>query len=233
MALAHDLWCLAGVNVGSAAPAYAWNQAVPLGDVVIAALCFPSTSHPTITSVTDDTAVPNTWTVLIQPFAAGGGTGQSAALIMGVIDNTAITTSNHITFHLSGSAQTYVIADAFKGFVGTPTVDVLSHQGGVGSTPSSPSGTTTVADEIAFAHVGTDNSSTGFTAGSGWTISANQGYDSSNLGRSEYQILSATGAQTGPMTLDRAVDWTAMLVTVYDLVAASGDHGLTVAGFGH
>lgn len=208
-----------GVKTGVTSVSLALTQAIALGEAVIIPLGFAQGTIPTITSITDDSATPNTWSLIISPFKTAGG-NQIAAMLFCPMDKTALTTLNHVTFTLSVSSNLYYTIDTFNGFVGTPTVDKTATGSGTGTAADTSSVTTAQANELLYGHAGSDHSTSAFTVGTGYTfVGAAQGYDSNNVGRAEYKIVSATGSYDAPLSISASTDWTAMLATVYDQAA--------------
>lgn len=206
---------------------------VAAGDTLVVAC--GSSGSDVLTGITDSKG--NTYTVddteAGVPFALSSG---SSKLTTALVENDTVT----ITRNGAGSFVKVVLI-VVTGLADTP-VDKVASASGTGTTPSSgATAATTQADEIVLGFCSFDAAlaSNDFSAGAGFTKIGEWNTNGDRTVAVEYEIVSATGAQTADGTLGTSVDWNMSVVTFkgeaggtthFGAAALTGTGSLTAAG---
>lgn len=181
--------------------------------LIVLTIADDSSLTTAVTSVTDNKG--NTYTRV--PITGGVLTNSSSTQMwyaptvsFGATHTVTVTWSTVSTGRLTIAAQ------YFNGFTGTPTFDVqvsaigTSASANPGSTP-----TTTNANEVVVLGASHAGTASAFTLGAGYTNLSTVNQANAAVGQ-ESKVVSATGAQSGTMTIAASRAWGAIIGTFYD-----------------
>jgi hypothetical protein len=201
-------------NSTGVATTAAFTNAFAVGQLVVVTIAFDGGAN-TVTSVTDNASVPNTYN-LISGASAGNGSTMYLATYYAIITTAKSSPQVTVNYNSSGT-NADVIAQYFNGFTGTPTLDKSQSSVNASSTTCTSGATsaTTQATELIVGggvHISTTSV---FSLGTGYTNLTTNNISARAVAM-ESKVVSSTGAQTATFTIAAARVNTGAVTTFYD-----------------
>lgn len=190
------------------------------GQLIVLTISDDSALNSVVTTVTDNKG--NTY-ARVDITATGDVLTNSSSTQMWYAVTTAAGASHTVTVTWSDAAASRLTAAAqyFNGFTGTPTIDkIISATGSSTSASPGTSGVTVANDELVVIGAGHDGATSAFSLGTGYTNLTTVTVTNATVGQ-ESKVVSATGTQTGTMTIAATRAWGAILATFRDVSAST------------
>jgi hypothetical protein len=183
------------------------------GQLLVVSYADDSATTTTFTAISDNFA--NSWTAA-DSFRLNGVTYRMyyAVLATGKAGASHTVTA---TWSTAAAGRCTIAVQYFNGFTGTPTLDKVN--GGTGSSVSAnnavTTATTTQANELVVVGAAHGSTTSAFTLGTGYTNLSTVNVANAAIAQ-ESKVVTATGAQTGIITIAAARVWASTIATFYD-----------------
>lgn len=203
-------------NATGVAVTSAFAATTATGQLIVVSYGDDSATSTTFTSMADNKS--NTYL----PIGSFQINGMTYRMFYSVL--TAGGTGHTVTANWStvASSRATLVAQYFNGFTGTPTLDQTA--GATGASTSANPGTTGAtinANELIVIGAVHDAAVSGFSLGTGFTNLGTVSVANAQNGQ-ESNVVSATGTQTGFLTIAASRNWGAQIATFYDSIGGGG-----------
>lgn len=214
MALAFRQTVTGSSTTTSPAVSTAFASNPTVGQLIVLTTSDDSGGSTSISGVTDTGS--NTWHNLFYT----GATASIGAWYT-IITGTGATFKISVAWDVGTTAAVSFAAQEFSGFVGTPTVDILSTaQGATSTAPSSLAVSSAQAAELIIGSANHSGAVSAFTLGTGYTNLGTVSLANAAVAQ-ESKVVATTGSQTATFTIAASRAWACNIVSFYDFVAAN------------